>query len=264
MDEAGDGVLFSAKGQVLIGKAGCSQFFVLGAISLADEVAVTRELSELRKRLLNDLYFKDVPSMQLKAGKTAVAFHAKDDLAEIRRDVFNVLVRHPAKFCAVVREKAKVLEYVRQRNEQDPTYRYRQNELYDSLVRRLFKNLLHKDEGYRIFFAKRGGSDRTAALQTALLQARERFTQEKRIVADAPIQVQAATPEICAALQVVDYYLWALQRLFEKGDDRFVCFLSASFSLVHDVDDTRTNQYGEYYDKRRPLSKVALEGRPRI
>jgi hypothetical protein len=62
----------------------------------------------------------------------------------------------------------------------------------------------------------------------------------------------------------VDYYLWAVQRAFERGEDRYVEFLAPSISLVHDVDDTRWRQYGEYYDKRRPLNKAALRERPGI
>ena len=53
-------------------------------------------------------------------------------------------------------------------NENEPGYRYHPNELYDYMVRRLFKNLLHKDDGYEIYFSKRGKEDRTAALKQAL------------------------------------------------------------------------------------------------
>jgi hypothetical protein len=40
---------------------------------------------------LADPYFKGVPSMQADAKKTALFFHAKDDLPEVRREVFRVL-----------------------------------------------------------------------------------------------------------------------------------------------------------------------------
>ena len=36
------------------------------------------------------------------------------------------------------------------------------------MVRHLFKNLLHKDDGYKIYFSKRGKENRTAALKLAL------------------------------------------------------------------------------------------------
>ena len=53
--------------------------------------------------------------MQREARKTAVAFHAKDDLPEVRREVFALLKNSPGlRFFAVVTDKMRVLEYVRQ------------------------------------------------------------------------------------------------------------------------------------------------------
>jgi len=75
------------------------------------------------------------------------------------------------------------------RNERDAAYRYNPNELYDYLVHRLFKNLLHKKDRY---------------------------------------------------LQ----YVWPLVR------------------LAHDVDDTRSAQYGVYHTQKKPLTLAALEGLP--
>ena len=68
-----------------------------------------------------------------------------------------------------------------------------------------------------------------------------------------------ATPERCPGLQVADYYLWALQRLYERREERYVALLWSSFSLVHDLDDTREAQYGVYYSKRRPLTLAATK-----
>lgn len=48
-----------------------------------------------------------------------------------------------------------VVEYIRQRNGRDADYRYNPNELYDYLVRRLFRDRLHKDDEYHILFARR-------------------------------------------------------------------------------------------------------------
>jgi hypothetical protein len=78
------------------------------------------ELNALRTTLLAEPYFQNVPSMQASQGKTAVAFHAKDDLPEVRREVFNLLLRHELRFYAVVRDKQQTLAYVRQRNEREP------------------------------------------------------------------------------------------------------------------------------------------------
>lgn len=54
-------------------------------------------------------------------------------------------------------------------------------------------------------------------------------------------------------LQVVDYYLWALQRLLERGESRFFNFVAPAYKLILDRDDTRERPYGEYYTSKRPL-----------
>ena len=105
VDEAGDGTLFNKHGHVIVGTEGCSRFFILGFVDIADPDTVGRELNDLRAQLLADPYFKGVSSMQPKARKTALAFHAKDDLAEVRREVFSFLPRHEFHFSAVVRNK---------------------------------------------------------------------------------------------------------------------------------------------------------------
>jgi hypothetical protein len=202
--------------------------------------------------------------MQPHAQKTALAFHAKDDLPEVRRAVFELLHRHKLRFFAVVRNKSKLTDYVRQRNERDPAYRYHPNELYDYLVRRLFRDRLHQDDEYHIFFARRGKSDRTAALFEALEAARRRFAQRWGILSEAPIHVTPATPAQCPGVQAADYFLWALQRLYERHEDRYVAYLWDSFSLVHDLDDTRRAHYGEYYTRKRPLTRAALQELPGI
>ncbi|MBN1657578.1 MAG: DUF3800 domain-containing protein [Anaerolineae bacterium] len=259
VDESGDGTLFNKRGRIIIGTEGCSRFFILGLLDISQPEILGRELEELRANLLADPYFAKVPSMQPEEKKTALAFHAKDDVPEVRREVFHLLLCHDLRFLAVVRNKHKLLNYVRQRNERDATYRYHPNELYDYLVRRLFKNLLHKDDAYHICFARRGRSDRTRALHEALEKARQRFSAQWGIASAAPIRVMPTTPPESAGLQAADYFLWALQRLYERGEDRYVELLWPAFSLVHDLDDTREARYGIYYSQKKPLTLAALE-----
>lgn len=263
VDEAGDGTLFDGKGRVLIGSEGCSRFFVLGLVDIPDPESLRREIAELRAALMADPYFAGIPSMQPNQRKTALAFHAKDDVAEVRREVFVLLRRHAGiRFFAVVKDKRATLDYVLSRNEREPRYRYESNELYDHLVRRLFKSMLHKDDAYNIFFAKRGKSDRTAALQAALETTRRRFRERWGIASDAAIHVIASTPPEEPGLQVADYFLWALQRLYERSEDRYVAYLWPQFHLVQDIDDTRQTRYGVYYTQKKPLTTAALVDRP--
>ena len=106
VDEGGDSTLFASRGRLLVGTPGCSRFFMLGLLDLADPAGLEASLRELRVRLLTDPYFKNVPSMQPEAGKTALAFHAKDDLPEVRREVFSLLRASTGlRFFAVVTDK---------------------------------------------------------------------------------------------------------------------------------------------------------------
>ncbi len=262
VDEAGDGVLFGRRGEVRVGTPGCSRYFILGLLDVPNPAKLHARMEALRLRLLADPYFQGVPSMQPTAGKTAIAFHAKDDLPEVRREVF-ALLKHTEglRFFAVVKDKHRVLAYVRQRNAHDPDYRYHPNELYDHLVRRLFRDRLHKEQRYTICFAQRGRSDRTAALQEALAQARERFFRRWGIQSHAAIQVIVGRPEASGGLQAADYFLWALQRFYERKEARYLRYLWPAFRLIHDVDDTRHAPYGAYYNQKRPLTLAALEGR---
>lgn len=261
VDEAGDPVLFDRKGHIVVGSQGCSHFFILGLLHVADPESLATDLTALRRQVLADPYFRKVPSLQPEAKKTALAFHAKDDVAEVRREVFGVLRRHNLRFFAEVREKRRVVDYVVQRNAASPEYRYHANELYDTMVSRLFRNQLHKASRFVIKFARRGASDRTKALRIAIEKARQRFYDTTGISSDAAIEILATIPPMSAGLQAADYLLWALQRFYERGEDRFVELMWPAFRLVHDIDDTRATRYGVYYEERNPLTPLALKGR---
>ena len=262
IDEGGDSTLFSRKGKVLIGTEGCSRFFMLGLLEVPDPTALHSSLAELRERLMGDPYFSNVPSMQARAGKSVLAFHAKDDLPEVRREVFELLrAMEELRFFAVVADKRHVLEYVRQRNESDQDYRFHPNKLYDSLIRRLFKEKLHKGSRFQILFSKRGKADRTAALRQALETTRSRFAKQHNVISEASLQVSEASPQEQACLQAADYFVWALQRLYERHEERYVSYLWHAFRLVQDVDDRRKAGYGMYYTQKKPLNAAALEWR---
>jgi len=259
VDEAGDATLFNRHGKLIVGTEGCSTYFILGLLDVADPESLERELTELRERLLADPYFKGVPSMQPEANKTALAFHAKDDVPEVRREVYSLLMRHELKFFALVRDKRCITEAVVEYKKEKPGYRYHPNQLYDRCVSRLFNERLHKDDGYTIQFAKRRNKDRTAALQNALKLARNNLRRSWSVSSNVPIEIVPSTPQNSTGLQAVDYFLWALQRLYERKEERYWQFVLPSVSLVHDVDDTRNNDYGEYYTKKNPLTLATQE-----
>ncbi|CAN5602618.1 hypothetical protein BH10PLA2_BH10PLA2_39370 [soil metagenome] len=85
VDEAGDPILFNRRKQVVVGTEGCSKFFLLGLLDVAHPIVLGQELDDLRERILADAYFKHIPSLQPERRKTAIEFHAKDDIPEIKR-----------------------------------------------------------------------------------------------------------------------------------------------------------------------------------
>lgn len=262
VDESGDGVLFDGKGRVLYDKGNAPKHFILGMVQIDQPELVANALETLRGNLLADPYFKDVPSFQPAARKTAFQFHAKDDLPEVRREVFRLLLTLDFKLFAVVKSMKNVLDYVRSRNAMDSSYRYKPNELYDLTVRMLFKHRLHKHRAYRVVFARRGQRDRTVSLKEQLLLARDRFLQQLgREAADTTLDLCPAFPKDAPGLQVTDYCLWALQRLFEKEEDRYLGLLREKISLIHDVDDKCQKHYGCYYTRQKPLTLADIKNR---
>jgi hypothetical protein len=191
--------------------------------------------------------------------------HAKDDCPEVRREVFKLLAGFPLKFYAVVRDKRFITDRVLAHSVKFPKYRYRPNDLYDNTVGRLFEGRLSRADAIQACFATRGSADRTTALKTAIENAKRKFRdvapkRDKTI----PIEVTACESKVSPALQAADYFMWATQRAFVKGECRFLDTLSPSIAIIHDVDDLRTSEMGEHYTPIFPLTAQKIKAPPGI
>jgi hypothetical protein len=117
VDESGDGVIFDRNGKVILGKPGCSNCFILGSLDAEEPLKLEKDLNRLRDSLIADPYFQKVPSLNPGQRKTFLGFHAKDDMPEIRREVFRILLNHELRFFAVVKRMRSVLEYAEARTQ---------------------------------------------------------------------------------------------------------------------------------------------------
>ncbi len=252
VDEAGDLTLFDKRGRVLVGQPGVSSFFMVGAAFLPDPALAETALNALRAQLLADPYFKGVPSMQAEANKTAIAFHAKDDLPEVRREVFKLLPAFGAKVIVALRRKDVLAR------EAQALFRYgrklQANDVYDDLVKRLFRNLLHKADENQIVFAWRGKSRREAALHQAIANAKQDFSARRKRAPDVPTVIHSAYPSEHAGLQVIDYYLWALQRIYEMQEERFFAAVADGYQLILDMDYPQRQPAGAWYNRHHRLT----------
>jgi hypothetical protein len=191
--------------------------------------------------------------MQAERGKTARAFHAKDDVPEVRREVFKLLNGFDIRFYGVVRSKSALLNYVRQRNEREPGYRYRGDELYDTLVEELFRRYHPLTDRLNICFAKRGNKSRTHAFHSAIERAEARFESDFGVRRSAAVSIAASTPPENTGLQAVDYCLWALQRYYERGEERYIELMWDKIVEIEDLDRVEGGRKGVVYNKKRPL-----------
>jgi hypothetical protein len=226
VDEAGDLTLFDRRGRVLVGEPGNSYTFMVGLCELPDPMVAHEALEALRAELISDPYFRGVPSMQRATRKTALAFHAKDDLPEVRREVFRLLPSFNPSIVVALRRKHELAEFARRR-QQVSGRKVTPDLIYDELVERVCKDRLHKAEEHRIVFARRGKADRNASDH--------------------------------AGLQVADYLMWGLQRMIERREDRYFNALAPHYRLVMDLDDRRNKAYGEWYNDSNPLQLEKLK-----
>lgn len=253
VDEAGDTTLFGRHGKLLAGTDQTSRFFMVGRLEVGDLAALDADLKGLRTELLADPLINTVPSMQATAGKTALFFHAKDDVQEVRIAVFKLLRRHELKFSAVVKDKLMLLEDVLQRNAAEPTYRYKADghELYDALSARLFDRFGQFGSSREVTFAVRGNKPRTEALKAVLDGIDSRFQADFGFAPHGNTNVHSGFPSKSAGLQACDYLLWALQRFYERGEERYLIAMWPHFTRVLDLDVPDVAN-----KKRSPKSKI--------
>ena len=190
--------------------------------------------------------------MQPEARKTARCFHAKDDCPEVRREVFRVLKDWDIRVQVGVRRKSSLIDAARSVTGKKS---WKADPVYDSIVTTLFKTSLHKVDRCVLVFARRGKSDRERALSEAIAHARSNFQRDTGILPAAHARLISSTPSESCGLQAIDYFLWALQRLYERGEDRFFGFVADHYSVIMDFDDKRDgNNYGRWYNKQDPLT----------
>jgi hypothetical protein len=262
VDEAGTPTLFHASGKPVADTYGCSRFLVLGKLEVENPPALAAALTDLRQQMLADPIFAGTESFKPERKKTAVAFHAKDDLPEVRVPVFELLrgFGNQLRFYAVVCDKLRLTETETARRAKEPGYRFSENSVYDSLMRELFGKFHRLADRYEVNVARRGNSPRNEAIKAALAHAEQDFEGKfgfRRSQPDAwKITVLESKEAPC--LQVVDYFLWALQRFYEvkwdpktrerlldpstglvTREDRFLKAIWPQVGEVHDIVSAR-------------------------
>ena len=272
VDEAGTPTLFHESGKIIVDTFGCSRFFILGKLEVENPAALATKLTTLRQQMLADPMFAGTESFKPERKKTAVAFHAKDDLPEVRFRVFDLLRQcgDQLRFYAVVCDKYELHQQEAAKRAAQPGYRFNENSVYDFLMRELFGKFHRLADRYEVCVARRGNSTRNDAIKTALAHADADFEKKFSIRRNEhAITVHQSKDNPC--LQVVDYFLWALQRFYEVKwnaatkqpqldaktglvirEDRF---LNAVWPQVGEIHDLHFGPaHGTFYTNLNPLT----------
>ena len=239
VDESGDPTFYDRKGNLIVGQEGCSPILMLGFVETSDPKQLRKALLALRQELIADPYFEGVPSL----AKTAVAFHAKDDLPEVRYKVFQLLATLEFKAQFIVARKIEPVF----RN----SFQAKEAAFYDHLVSQLFKSALHRHQDNRIYFAKRGSRSRQAPLQQAIQRGVQQFEAAWNTKVETNIGVQAQIPSDEPCLSIIDYMNWAVYRAFTREEMRYYRVVEDKVSLLVDLYDYAKYPKNWYNRKNR-------------
>jgi hypothetical protein len=251
LDESGDPTFFGKGDKCIIGENGVSLSFMLGMVKInSDLEPIRKKIIEMQNEVINDILYKDIPSIKKKAEKNRYYFHATDDIAEVRDRFLRFINTLDCSFEVVVARKIPHL-FV-EKHKKNESY------LYADLLSHLLKNKFQKHEKMVLNIASRGKCTKNANLDLALRKAKQRFEQkhpEKELKTKILFSVNEQTNE--PLLCIPDYFCWAVQNVFEKGTMRYYNFLKDKISVVIDLYDKQNygNNWGNYYSPKNPLTE---------
>lgn len=240
VDEAGDSTFYDRHGRFIVGEEGCSSILLLGFLQTEKPAQIRRALEQTRQQLASDPYLEGIPSME----KTLRAFHAKDDVPEVRQAVYKTLQDLPFRCQFIVARK--------QEGTFQKTFQGKESAFYDHLVTHLFRNVLHRAWDNRIYFAARGSRKRQAPLREAIDKAIGEFEAKWGTTVESDVSVQAQRPAGEPCLQAVDYACWALYRAYTKGEMRFYNVLREKIRFIWDLYDT-AKYPNNIYNRNNPF-----------
>lgn len=247
LDEAGDTTFFG-KGRVLIlGQEGVSKAFILGMLGFTEPLEPVRErIMALQKSIAANPYYTAIRNVQKKVDTCGYYLHAKDDPPEIRKEAYD-LIRTLKCSCQVVVARKVPRIFKNQHGEKEDLF-------YADMLGHLLKDKIKKDLVLNV--SERGTSTTNTNLQRGLIRAKERYEGKHKVdvqVGDIEFNVQRPTTE--PILNIADYFCWAVQRVFERGETRFYEYIKDQVSLVVDLyDEAKYDGHLNYYGPSNPLT----------
>jgi hypothetical protein len=249
LDEAGD-TTFYGKGKIsVIGNEGSSHCFILGMLKINEPLdEVRNKVVDLQQSIADDSYFEGIPSIEKKKATYGYFLHAKDDLPEVRKMVFDLIKTIDCSFETVVGRKIPAL-YEKKHNGKEA-------EFYADLLSHLLKNKLNAYERLVLNISHRSKCTSHTNLQKGLMKAIHRANSKSPDKAnDCNVVFNVQQPTTEPLLNLADYFCWAIQRVFERGETRYYDYISEQVAMVQDIYDfEKWKRGGNYYNRKKKLS----------
>lgn len=233
LDEAGD-LTFFGKGRLpIVGIEGVSNYFILGMVYFDCPLNMVRnEVLALQKQIVNDVWYKDIRSIQRKLKDKGYYFHATDDLPEARKLFYEWIKQAPVQFEAVIALKDPE-RFVHKHNSKELA-------MYTDLLSHLLKDKLYPGGHYSLCVAQIGNIIKSGHLQTAIKRAIKLrvadIEENDEIKTDYFFRNQLTEP----LLNVADYFCWAIQRVLEKKESRFYNYIQTKVMNLQLLWDNET------------------------
>lgn len=226
LDEAGDTTFFGKGGIPMLGKEGVSKYFSMGLCHFNEPLqSIRNRIIDLEKRIANDPYFK-VGSVQKKIEQTGkFYFHATDDIPEIRMLFFELIMSVNFEFEMAISEK-DIEKFIKKHNRNE-------RELYTDLLAHLLHSKMNKAGKHIFMVSQRGNTTRQATLEMALSKAVNiLYTNTPIPPANGEIILDVVNQKNEPLLNFADYLCWAVQRKYERGEERFFDFINAKIKAI--------------------------------
>lgn len=220
LDESGD-TTFYGNGKIpIIGENGVSKYFILGMLSINEPLNnVRNKIIELQNIIVSDPYFINIPSINKQKNKNGYFLHAKNDIPEVRKMVFEFIKSIDCEFQSVIGRKVY--------NVYEKKHNGNQAEFYADLLSHLLHSNINNHEKIVLNIAHRSRCtthiNLEKGLKKAIIIAKHKYPDENNFC-EIVYNVQQPTNE--PIINLTDYFLWALQRKFERNEDRYVEYLS--------------------------------------
>jgi hypothetical protein len=127
---------------------------------------------------------------------------------------------------------------------------------FADLLSILIENKLTSLDKLVLNVASRGKSTKNHNLELAMAMAKLRLKKKSpNKILKTNVVFNVSTPLKEPLLNISDYFCWALQRVFERGDTRHYNYVKNQISLVRDIYDVDSySSSRNYYKPNNPLT----------